>query len=173
MRSWPSWFRRRSAKPVSWVQIPGSSLIKNTMKLHVKRIAKKPTYTIGRLYIDDKYFCDALEDTDRGLTQNMPLNVIKSKKIPGQTAIPTGTYKVIVNISPKFKRMLPRLLNVPGFDGILIHRGNSDKDSSGCLLCGENKVVGKVINSTGYELKLTKILQEAQNRKESIEITIE
>lgn len=143
------------------------------MKLHVKRIAKRPTYTIGRLYINNEYFCDILEDADRGLAQNTPISIIKSKKVPGKTAIPTGTYKVIVNISPKFKRMLPRLLDVPGFDGILIHRGNSADQSSGCLLCGENKVVGKVINSTGYELKLTKLLQEAQNRKESIEITIE
>lgn len=143
------------------------------MKIHVKRIAKRSTYTIGKMYIDNKYFCDVLEDADRGLTQNTPINVIKSKKVPGQTAIPTGTYKVIVNMSPKFKRMLPRLLNVPGFDGILIHKGNTDKDSSGCLLVGENKVVGKVINSTGYELRLTSLLQEVQNKKESIEITID
>lgn len=65
-----------------------------------------------------------------------------------QTAIPTGNYKIIVNLSPKFKRNLPRLIDVPGFDGILIHRGNTDKDTSGCILIGENKVVGKVINST-------------------------
>ena len=140
------------------------------MKILVKRIAKKDTYTIGKMYIDGKYFCDTLEDKDRGLSQSTPLSIIKSKKVPGQTAIPTGTYKVIVNISPKFGRMLPRLLDVPGFDGILIHRGNTDKDSSGCLLVGENKVVGKVINSTGYESKLVNLLQST---REPIEISIQ
>lgn len=139
------------------------------MHILVKRIAKRDTYTIGKMYIDNKYFCDVLEDTDRGLTQDMPLSLIKSKKIPGKTAIPTGTYKVIVNQSPKFKRLLPRLLNVPGFDGILIHRGNSDQDSSGCLLIGENKVKGRLINSTKYEIELVNILSRTPN----IEITIE
>lgn len=139
------------------------------MKIEVKRVAKKSTYTIGRMYIDGKYFCDTLEDKDRLLTQNTPLSTIMSVKMPGSTAIPTGTYKVIVNMSPKFKRNLPRLLNVPGFEGILIHRGNTDKDSAGCILVGENKVVGKVINSTVYEKKLVNILQ---NTKEDITITI-
>lgn len=139
------------------------------MKIEVKRVAKKSTYTIGRMYIEGKYFCDTLEDKDRLLTQNTPLSTIMSVKMPGSTAIPTGTYKVIVNMSPKFKRNLPRLLNVPGFEGILIHRGNTDKDSAGCILVGENKVVGKVINSTVYEKKLVNILQ---NTKEDITITI-
>lgn len=139
------------------------------MKIEVKRVAKKSTYTIGRMYIEGKYFCDTLEDKDRLLTQNTPLSTIMSVKMPGSTAIPTGTYKVIVNMSPKFKRNLPRLLNVPGFEGILIHRGNTDKDSAGCILVGENKVVGKVINSTIYEKKLVNILQ---NTKEDITITI-
>lgn len=142
------------------------------MKLELKRIAKRTTYTIGKLYIDGKYFCDTLEDKDRGLTQKTPLTTIKKIKIPNETAIPTGVYKVIVNSSPKFRRNLPRLLDVPGFDGILIHRGNSDKDSSGCILVGENKVVGKVINSTGYEHKIVDLLTEAQNRGEVITITI-
>lgn len=143
------------------------------MQLLVKRIAKRPTYTIGKLYIDNKYFCDTLEDTDRLLKQSDSLSTIKNKKIMNQTAIPTGNYKVIVNLSPKFKRNLPRLIDVPGFDGILIHRGNTDKDTSGCILVGENKVVGKVINSTQYELKLVSLLTEAQNRKEPIQITIQ
>ena len=142
------------------------------MKILVKRIAKRPTYTIGRMYLDGKYFCDTLEDTDRNISQTTPLDTIKKVKLPNNTAIPTGTYKVIVNVSPKFKRLLPRLLNVPGFDGILIHRGNTDKDTSGCILIGENKVVGKVINSTGYETKLVSILNKAQDNKENITIEI-
>ena len=142
------------------------------MKILVKRVAKRPTYTIGKMYLDGKYFCDTLEDTDRNISQSTPLDTIKKVKLPNNTAIPTGTYKVIVNVSPKFKRLLPRLLNVPGFDGILIHRGNTDKDTSGCILIGENKVVGRVINSTGYETKLVSILNKAQDNKENITIEI-
>lgn len=142
------------------------------MKILVKRIAKRPTYTIGKMYLDGKYFCDTLEDTDRNISQSTPLDTIKKVKLPNNTAIPTGTYKVIVNVSPKFKRLLPRLLNVPGFDGVLIHRGNTDKDTSGCILIGENKVVGKVINSTGYETKLVSILNKARDNKEGITIEI-
>lgn len=142
------------------------------MKILVKRIAKRSTYTIGKMYLDGKYFCDTLEDTDRNISQSTPLDTIKKVKLPNNTAIPTGTYKVIVNVSPKFKRLLPRLLNVPGFDGVLIHRGNTDKDTSGCILIGENKVVGKVINSTGYETKLVSILNKAQDKKENITIEI-
>lgn len=142
------------------------------MKILVKRVAKRPTYTIGKMYLDGKYFCDTLEDTDRNISQSTPLDTIKKVKLPNNTAIPTGTYKVIVNVSPKFKRLLPRLLNVPGFDGVLIHRGNTDKDTSGCILIGENKVVGRVINSTGYETKLVSILNKAQDNKENITIEI-
>jgi hypothetical protein len=99
----------------------------------------------------------------------MPLDEIKRIKIPHETAIPTGVYKVIVNMSPSKKRMLPRLLDVPGFSGILIHRGNTKHDSSGCILVGENKVKGKVINSTQYEKRLVEILM---NTKEEIRITV-
>lgn len=139
------------------------------MKIEVKRIAKRSTYTIGKMYIDGNYFCDTLEDVDRDINQKDSLDTIKKIKVVGATAIPTGTYKVIVNMSPKFQRNLPRLIDVPGFEGILIHRGNTDKDTAGCILVGENKVVGKVINSTVYEKKLINILQ---NTKEDITITI-
>ena len=139
------------------------------MKIEVKRIAKRSTYTIGKMYIDGNYFCDTLEDVDRGINQKDSLDTIKKIKVAGATAISTGTYKVIVNMSPKFQRNLPRLIDVPGFEGILIHRGNTDKDTAGCILVGENKVVGKVVNSTVYEKKLVNILQ---NTKEDITITI-
>ena len=139
------------------------------MKIEVKRIAKRSTYTIGKMYIDGNYFCDTLEDVDRGINQKDFLDTIKKIKVAGVTAIPTGTYKVIVNMSPKFQRNLPRLIDVLGFECILIHRGNTDKDTAGCILVGENKVVGKVINSTVYEKKLVNILQ---NTKEDITITI-
>ena len=133
------------------------------MKLKVERTARKPSYTIGKLYIDGKYFCDTLEDLDRGLRQNMPLSEIQQLKVKKKTAIPTGTYRVIVNMSPSKQRLLPRLLNVPGYDGVLIHRGNTEDDTEGCILVGENKVVGKVINSTQYELKLVELLKNEKD----------
>ncbi len=133
------------------------------MEITVKRIAKRPTYTIGKMYLDGKYFCDTLEDTDRSLKEEDSLAKIQKIKIKNQTAIPIGTYKVILNKSPKFGRILPRLIDVPGYEGILIHRGNTNKDTSGCILVGENKVVGKVINSTIYEKKLVDILSKSKD----------
>jgi hypothetical protein len=121
---------------------------------------------------EGSYFCDTLEDIDRNLTQSMSVAEIKRVKIPHETAIPTGVYKVIVNMSPAKKRLLPRLLDVPGFSGILIHRGNTKSDTSGCILVGENKVKGKVINSTQYEKRLVEILSEVQERGEDIFIRI-
>lgn len=123
------------------------------MRLKLKRVAKKEEYTIGKLYIDGKYYCDTLEDTVRDLTVE--------KKIPGDTAIPAGRYNVVVTLSPRFGRELPRLLNVPYFDGILIHRGNTAKDTAGCILVGENSQIGKVLNSTKYELELTSMIKQA------------
>lgn len=132
------------------------------IKLLLKRVARKSGYTIGKLFMDGEYFCDTLEDTDR-LDEGMSLDEIKKLKQPGQTAIPEGTYKVIVNVSPKFKRLLPRLINVPGYDGVLIHRGNTAADTAGCILVGENKQVGKVLNSTYYEERLVDMLKHADN----------
>jgi hypothetical protein len=124
--------------------------------LHRRFLGKE--YTIGSLYIatesENEYFCDTLEDTDRGLTQSMSLEEIKRIKIPHETAIPTGEYKVIVNLSPAKK------------NGCFPACGNTKNDSSGCILVGENKLKGKVINSTGYEKRLVKILTEAQERGE-------
>lgn len=120
------------------------------MKLVLKRMDKNEKYTTGKLYVDGMYFCDTLEDRVRDLS--------KEKKVPGETAIPAGKYRVMVTMSPRFGRMLPRLLNVPYFDGILIHRGNTTKDTSGCILVGENTQPGKVLNSTPYEQKLVEMM---------------
>ena len=148
------------------------------MKLTLKRIAKKSSYTIGKLYIDGVYQCDTLEDTDRGLTQDMPLSEIKENKIKGVTAIPSGTYDITLNVvSPKYSKRsqyksiggkLPRLLNVPGYEGVLIHIGNTAQDSEGCILVGQNSVVGKVLNSTATFNTLYKKLKAAEDK-----ITIE
>lgn len=149
------------------------------MELELKRIAKRDTYTIGRLYIDGAYFCDTIEDKDRGLRQDLPLSVNKARKRAGVTAIPTGRYRVTLGVqSPKYKDRkeykfcggyLPRLLNVPAFDGILIHIGNTAEDSAGCILVGRNTQVGKVLKSTVTFLELYSKLQEA---KDEIYITV-
>ena len=135
------------------------------MNIVLKRIAKRDTYTIGQLYIDGQYWCDTLEDRVRDLS--------KERKVAGETAIPAGTYDVVVYISPKFKRLLPRLLSVPHFEGVLIHRGNTAADSAGCILVGENKAKGKVLNSTIWEHRITEYLLDAQNKGEDIKITVE
>lgn len=142
------------------------------MDILLIRKAKKETYTIGKLYINGSYFSDTLEDKCRDKNKNGVFDN-GEKKVMHETAIPYGTYKVKLRHSPRFKRILPAILNVPHFEGILIHRGNTAKDTSGCVLVGENKAVGKVLNSTKYELKLVEIIQEAEKRNENITITIE
>ena len=130
----------------------------NKMKLILKRIYTCNYYTIGHLYVDGSYICDTIEDTDRMLDNNMPMEQILSIKVKNETAIPTGRYKVLMNVvSPKYSKSdyymricngkVPRLESVPGFSGILIHKGNTAKDSSGCLLVGYNTVKGMVTNS--------------------------
>lgn len=141
------------------------------MKLSLKRIFLGDTYTIGKLYIDGTYFCDTLEDKVRDLNKNGKFDNGETK-VYGETAIPYGTYKVVVNYSPKFKRDLPLLENVPHFEGIRIHRGNTPQDTLGCILVGENKVKGKVINSTPYEIEITKKLKEAQIKGETNTIEV-
>ena len=116
------------------------------MKLTLKRIALRSTYTIGRLYIDGNYFCDTLEDTVRDLNKNGKFDN-GEKKIKGKTAIPYGTYEIKWTYSPRFKKYTPQLMNVPSFEGIRIHNGNSSDHTEGCLLLGENKKVGMVLNS--------------------------
>lgn len=142
------------------------------MKLELKRRFFAEEYTIGTLSIDGVQFCDTLEDKNRDHNKDGDLNDPGEGKVYAKTAIPFGTYKVIVNRSPKFKRELPRLLDVPNFEGILIHRGNTAKDSAGCILVGENKVKGQVINSTQYENELVKRLKSAIKKGEEVEIEI-
>lgn len=153
------------------------------MNITIKRIFKGDKYTIGKLYVNGIYECDTLEDTDRGLTQSMPLTEIQSKKLYGETAIPTGTYEIDMNtVSPKFKDRswakfcggkLPRLIDVPGYSGVLIHVGNKPVDTLGCILVGDNKIKGQVINSTSTFQELYSIMLKAKVAGEKITVTIE
>ena len=140
------------------------------MEIVVKRIALKPTYTIGKLYIDGEYFCDTLEDTVRDLNKNGKFDN-GEKKVYGETAIPYGKYEIKWTYSPRFKKHTPQLMNVPSFDGIRIHSGNSSTDTEGCLLLGENKQVGKVLNSKATINKFYPIIKQACSKgKVTIEI---
>lgn len=152
------------------------------MELKLVRIALRPTYTIGKLYIDGAYVCDTLEDTVRDLNKNGVFDG-DEKKVYGETAIPYGRYEITMNvISPKFFQKaaykwsggyLPRLLNVPHFDGILIHAGNSAFDSAGCVLVGRNTVVGRLTESMDtLRYAVYPPLKAAAARGEKIYITI-
>lgn len=153
------------------------------MKLKLIRKYKKDTHTIGHLYIDGEYFCDVLEDKVRDYNQDGDLLDEGEQKVYGDTAIPFGRYKVAMNvISPKFSRRasymwcggyLPRLLDVPHFEGILIHAGNTVNDCAGCLLVGENKVRGRLVNSMATLRRLYAILKLASAKGEDIWLKIE
>ena len=153
------------------------------MEIIVDRKWKKQSYTISNLLIDGEWFCNVLEDTDRGLDDQMPESKIKELKKPSITAIPRGTYEITLDVtSPRFSKVpfykevcngkLPRLLNVKGFEGILIHAGNTDKDSGGCLLVGVNLEKGKVLNSRETFKKLYKLLNDRKIKGEKITIKI-
>ena len=130
------------------------------MRLTLVRIANRPTYCIGKLYIDGVYFSDTIEDTDRGLDDKMDEKEILKRKIKGETAIPTSIYPIQITYSPKYKKMMPLLLNVKGYSGIRIHSGNTAKDTEGCLIVGKNKEVGKVLESRiTYNALFRKLMQ--------------
>ena len=151
------------------------------MELILKRIAKRKTYTIGRLYIreqvmdeylpgyEDHYFCDTLEPTWRDYEHG-------AYKVKGRSAIPEGRYAVVISYSPKFKQWLPILLGGPEFNkqwqGIRIHAGNTAKDTEGCILVGQNREVGKVLDSRKWLYELKQKIVEAKGRGESVWITI-
>jgi len=151
------------------------------MELILTRIAKRKTYTIGRLYIreqvmdeylpgtEDKYFCDTLEPTWRDYANG-------AYKVKGRSAIPEGRYAVVISWSPKFKQWLPILLGGPDFNrkwqGIRIHAGNSAKDTEGCILVGQNREVGKVLDSRKWLYELKQKIVEAKDRGEAVWITI-
>lgn len=153
------------------------------MVLKLDRKYKKDTYTIGVLYVDGIRFCETCEDKDRGLKQSDMLWTIKKKKVYGETAIPTGKYTITLDVvSAKYAKVdwyrrlcggkMPRLLNVPGFDGILIHPGSTALDSYGCILCGRNTKKGTVTSSRDTFAVLYAKMKAANDRHERITIEI-
>jgi hypothetical protein len=147
------------------------------MELVLTRIAKRKTYTIGKLNIveriDDQYlagsketyFCDTLEPTWRDYAHG-------GRKIKGCSAIPEGRYAVVISYSPKFEAWLPILLGVPNFSGIRIHAGNCSEDTEGCILVGKNKLIGQVVDSRIWLHRLKQKIVEAKDRGEPVWITI-
>ena len=154
------------------------------MELLLDRKWKKDLYTVGKLYVNGVAFCETMEDTDRGLKQDMPLSKIKMIKKAEVTAIPTGTYNILMNvISPKYSlkpwyvqncnnARMPRIENVPGYSGVLIHPGNTHKDSAGCVLVGVNDVRGMITKSKETFIKLYNKLWIAYKKGEKITLTI-
>ena len=147
------------------------------MELILERIAKRKTYTIGRLSIleevideystgtAERYFCDTLEPTWRDYQNG-------AYKVKGRSAIPEGRYAVVISYSPKFEAWLPILLGVPKFSGIRIHAGNCSEDTEGCILVGKNREVGKVLDSRIWVHRLKQKIVEAKGRGEAVWITV-
>ena len=154
-----------------------------TLNIKVTRPYKKDKYTIGKMYLDGKYFCDTLEDKDRGLTSDMTVSEIKQIKVKHETAIPTGVYEIDMDtVSPKFQNRswaipyrgkVPRLVDVKGFTGVLIHVANKPEELSGCIAVGENKIVGGLSESTITFHKLMCKLIDAHQAGDKIILTIE
>lgn len=151
--------------------------------LKVSRKWPRPAYTVGTFSVNGTRWCETLEDRDRNLYDTMTENEIKSVKVYGQTAIPKGTYEVVLSKSPKFSErtwalkhggLVPEILNVKGFSGIRIHPFNIAEESLGCIGLGENKVVGKILNSTKwYDKLMVEVLIPARNRNEKVILVIE
>lgn len=152
------------------------------MELRIERKWKKRDYCIGVLYVNGIRFCETLEDPDRGLKQSMPTGIINQKKIYGKTAIPTGTYRVVLSISPKFKNkswgkkyggLVPEILDVKGYVGIRIHPLSNASQTEGCPGVGDNKEVGKLLNSQKRYFELMdNHLMPAWDKGEEITLTI-
>ena len=153
------------------------------MRLKLIRRYKKDTYTIGQLLVDGAFFCNTLEDKDRGLTQDMPLPVIKAAKVYGETAIPAGVYDIDMETrSQKYAGVewyrklnggyMPTICEVPGYTRVLIHPGNTPLDTMGCVLVGQNKVKGQLVNSRATFAKLYKLMKDAHDRGEDITLQI-
>ena len=145
------------------------------MNLYLIRKYFLDTYTIGSFRHDDLILSDTLEDRVRNLedyNHDGDFDDVGEGKIYGQTAIPCGTYGVIVSYSPKLKRRLPLLIAVPGFTGIRIHAGENAGHTEGCILVGENKVKGGLVNGRYHEAVITNLIEGAIHNGEKVYLTI-
>lgn len=131
------------------------------LELTLKREPSNEVCTHGRIYVGSVGLCESLED------------VVRDEKIAGETAIPSGRYRVVINHSPRFRRDLPLLLQVPNYTGVRIHAGNSEKDTSGCILVGTERSGDKILNSKVALVELMGDIQEALDHGEQVWITIE
>lgn len=142
------------------------------MELLLTRTTRTEESTIGTLSINGVQFCYTLEDKDRELEKSDPLWAIQSEKVWGKTAIPSGRYEVVMNMSARFKQYMPLLLNVPGFEGVRIHAGNKAADTEGCILLGTTKAKDFIGQSKiAYGKFLAKILEVEQTEKIFITIS--
>lgn len=121
--------------------------------------------TLGKLFVDGEFLCDVLEDADRKLDEG-------GTKIKGVTAIPAGTYDVTIDMSTRFKREMPHILDVPGFEGVRIHTGNTDEDTEGCLIVG-TRYGHCVTKSRDAFSELWPRLQAAIGAGENVSLTVE
>jgi len=144
----------------------------NDMELQLKREIFTDISTIGSLTIDGKFECYILEDKDRGINNTLTLEQIMRVKVYGKTAIPYGRYEVDWTMSARFKVKMPILLNVIGYSGIRIHKGNTEIDSLGCLLCGTRKLSNRITESTIATNKLYAKIESAKKQGQRIFITI-
>ena len=142
------------------------------MELFLKREIFTDVSTIGVLSINGQFECYILEDKDRGLNSTMPLSEIEKLKVYGKTCIPYGRYEIDWTLSNRFKVYMPILLKVPGYEGIRIHKGNTEIDSLGCLLPGRKKANNMISESTFATNQLYNKIQTAKSRREKIFITI-
>lgn len=136
------------------------------MNINLKRDILAQNFTLGRLYVDGKHFGFTCEDKDRKLEEG-------GEKVYGETAIPRGKYKVIVSFSQRFKKPMPLLLGVPGFEGVRIHGGNTEADTLGCPLLGAHRTANGVANCAGVNKALIDAIDAAEDRGESVWITVE
>lgn len=151
------------------------------MKIIIDRVYKYPKYTVGEVYVNGNFYCYSMEDTDRGLHVDMPMRYLRERKVYGETAIPCGTYEVIIDYSPKFKRYMPhvmyrneedKLVEVPSFSGIRLHPLNTAEDSLGCIGFGDWQGSNRIVNSKAYTAMLTDKIQKARNKKEKVILEI-
>ena len=142
--------------------------------MEIKLIRKyyQAKYTIGRLYVNNRFFSDCLEPPSQHLTERCSMDTIQNAKNKGYRAIPTGRYRILITRSRRFGRWLPLLMNVKGFEGIRIHAGNKPEDTRGCILPGFNRHKGYVLDSTRCVLTLVKMMTEAMEKGEKVFVTV-